>query len=462
MGGGASRWRRAAQKIGFPCTFLVGEAPPHQNSSPILASAFPKSSASLERTHGEEYCGFQAKQNLCTICLEPVIFNEDGSSCNQSKVFTAQCSHSFHLTCIVSNIRHGNMTCPICRTHWSHLPRHLLFASRALPPLDSSSSDPVLRILDDSIATSRVNRRFSLRSTRYNDDDPTEPNSTSLTRLLLSFIGPSTHSPSSLLLRLAPQSPIDLVLVATPNGSHLRLLKQAIALAVFSLRPTDRLALVTCSPAAATRAFALHRMSSHGKRTALQVIDRLSYIGEVDPTEGLRKAARILEDRAHRNPVSCILHLSDSPIARVVDQQVHCFHVGFGFGASSGFVMHEFEEFLARVIGEEIRDVHLRIGKEGKEVRIDDLRCGEERRIPIDLSWESEFIYVSYEYKECGGKEIMVTGEMVLEIGEKGEGRYEEEMSNGVGPRRSCAERWDYLDPFMARRWAKHLHGYKA
>lgn len=125
--------------------------------------------------------------------------------------------------------------------------------------------------------------------------------------------------------------------------------------------------------------------------------------------------------------------------------------------------MHEFEEFLARVIGEEIRDVGLRIGKEEMEVRVDDLRSGEERRIPVDLSGEIEFVQVRYEYKEWGCKEIMVNGEMELEIGEKGEGRKEdEEMSNGVGPRRSCGERWDYLDPFMARRWAKHLHGYRA
>ncbi|XP_020579958.1 uncharacterized protein LOC110024373 [Phalaenopsis equestris] len=471
MGGGASRWRRAAQKIGFPCAFLVRDAPPHQNSTTILNSTDPKSSVMSERTDGEEHNGFPAKQSLCTICLEPLLLNEGGSSCRQSKIFTAQCSHTFHLPCIASNIRHGNTTCPICRTHWLNLPRHLLIASRPSRPLDSASADPILRILDDSIATSRVNRRFSLRSTRYDDDDPTEPNSASPTRntrLLLSFVRHSTHPPHHLLLRLAPQLPLDLVLVVTPKDAHLRRLKQAIALVVFSLRPTDRLALVTCSPIAATRAFALHRMSSHGKRAALQVIDRLSYIGEADPTEGLQKAARILEDRTHQNPNSSIMHLSDSPTEGAIEQRAHWFNIGFHLGDSSGFIMHEFEEFLARVIGEEVMDVRLTIGKEGRVVGIGDLRCGEERRIMVDLSGEMEFVHVRYEYKECGSKEVVVRGEMVVELGEKGDGGNvegeedeEEEMSSGFGPRRSCAERWDYLDPFMARRWAKHLHGFR-
>jgi hypothetical protein len=74
-------------------------------------------------------------------------------------------------------------------------------------------------------------------------------------------------------VKLTHQQATDLVLVANPNGPHLRLLKQSIALVVFSLRPIDRLAIVTYSSDAA-RAFPLRRMTSYGKRTALLVIDR--------------------------------------------------------------------------------------------------------------------------------------------------------------------------------------------
>jgi hypothetical protein len=74
-------------------------------------------------------------------------------------------------------------------------------------------------------------------------------------------------------VKLTHQQATDLVLVASPNGPHLRLLKQPIALVVFSFRPIDRLAIVTYSSDAA-HAFPLRRMTSYGKRTALLVIDR--------------------------------------------------------------------------------------------------------------------------------------------------------------------------------------------
>jgi hypothetical protein len=85
-----------------------------------------------------------------------------------------------------------------------------------------------------------------------------------------------------------------------------------MALVVFSLRPFDRLTIVTYSSAAA-RAFPLRRMTSYRKRTALQVIDRLFYMGQADPFEGLKKGIKILEDHVHKNPQSSILHLFDSP-----------------------------------------------------------------------------------------------------------------------------------------------------
>ncbi|KAG0464401.1 hypothetical protein HPP92_020470 [Vanilla planifolia] len=443
MGGGASSlYSSVADKIRFPCaSFADGDHPSRQTPSTILNSLAPGSLEIEGRGQVKENSNLSAK-NLCTICLEPLGISADRREI--SEIFTANCSHSFHLVCIASNVRHA--------VHFS---------------------DPILRILDDSIATSRVNRRSSLRLARYDDDDPTDPHAFSSIlchhRLHLSlsqpFVGPSLPASASLFVRLAPQPPTDLVLVATPNGSHLRLLKQAIALAVFSLRPMDRLALVTCSPTVATRAFALRRMSSHGKRMALQVIDRLFHLGEAHPGEGIEKAFRILEDRTHRNPISCVLHLSDSPVPRAEEQQspfkVHFFHVGFGFGGSSGFVMHEFEEFLARVLGGEVNDVQLRIGEERSVVRLEDLRCYEERRIPVEVPCNSKFVYISYSYKEGLHQERVVTGDAVVAYGEKGDNCSEDgDWNSRVCPRRrSCAERWDYLDPFMARRWAKHLHG---
>ncbi|OVA19700.1 zinc finger protein [Macleaya cordata] len=571
--GVAWKLRKAVRKIRLPCGSFSGthadvvvddddyhNPVSHKNiwNSTVVSANQETIAAAL----GEETQSSGAIKNLCAICLEPLSYST-GSSPGQA-IFTAQCSHAFHFTCISSNVRHGSVTCPICRAHWSQLPRTLYTHSSSSSSSSScqqllpnncnnnqiQTDDPILRILDESIATFRVHRRSSLRSARYDDDDPIEPDHTTPNhpRLHLTLVPctavplgchghpnfpppcshpslqamgggpttsyhhhscelstpphhhyttsssyslspentspttrnspyhhhhhhhlcfPNTSSRAYLSVKLAHQQATDIVLVASPNGPHLRLLKQSMALVVFSLRSVDRLAIVTYS-SAATRAFPLRRMTSHGKRTALQVIDRLFYMGEADPAAGLKKGIKILEDRIHRNPQSCILHLSDSPTRSYVDHDmgvpipIHRFHVGFGFGTSYGFVMHEFEEFLTRLLGGVIRDTQLMIGEDGGIARLGELRGGEERRIPLELD-ESGFVRVGYSYIEGGVEEYIRTGEIVVSLGEKREvgdgGEAERRDMSVIAARPSSAESWNYHDPYMTRRWAKHLHG---
>lgn len=424
------------------------------------------------------------QQILCAICLEPL------SHCDEAK-FTGQCSHSFHFSCIASNVRHGSVTCPICRSHWTHLP------CTSFPHLSGRQlDDPVFRILDDSIATFRFHRFSFLRSARYDDDDPIHPtHSTSYPRLDFSLI-PLTVAPNllsypccfqSLHLRhdchclctslckrnaylsvkLTNLQPIDLVLVVSPGGPHLRLLKQAMILVTLSLRPVDRLAIVTYSCVAA-RVFALRRMTSCGKQAALRVIDRLLYMGQTDPCQGILKGIKVLKDRAYKNPRCSILHISSSPIRRSyypnsvmrMGVMVHRFHVGFG--------MNKLEEVVEKVLGGVARDIQLRIGmEEGKIVRIGELRGGEEREVLVDLGVHDNFrlcySYVEGDTDEC----IRIRGETTLRFGDK-EGIKETDGFEAAGGgdmntisvvRRSIGtETWDYYDPFMARRWAKRLH----
>ncbi|KAE8689810.1 putative snRNA-activating protein complex subunit [Hibiscus syriacus] len=498
--------------------------PPPMSVSPLKPkSKLEPESAGIEAEFTTNHKDVTSR-NICAICLEALSYSS-GSSPGQA-IFTAQCSHAFHFSCISSNVRHGSITCPICRAHWTQLPRHVN------PPacsLSCNQNDPVFRILDDSIATFRVHRRSFLRSASYDDDDPIEPVDTqNHPRIDLALIPlqptvlthpcyfrhqPSSHSslqmqgighisnhhhhhfsssssstlqlqppsgqipcnmcsspncrPAYLSIKFAHPQAMDMVLFASPNGPHLRLLKQSMALVVFSLRPINRLAIVTYSSASA-RVFPLRRMTSYGKRTALQVIDRLFYMGQADPVEGLKKGIKILEDRAHKNPQSCILHLSDSPTRsyHAMNLQfpipIHRFHVGFGFGTSNGFVMHEFEEFLTQLLGGVVREVQLRIGEEGRIIRLGDLRGGEERRILMDLG-ECLHVCVGYSYIEGGSDECIKTGETMVSVEDK---RETDDSSRGsgisiVGGRTSSVENWDYHDPYMARRWAKHLHGYR-
>ncbi|KAI3921722.1 hypothetical protein MKX01_005411 [Papaver californicum] len=571
--GVALTFRKVVRKIRLPCGATGGDLDDdhptalHKNiSNSKQKSVYAKEENLSSSLTEEETQSSSAIKSLCAICLEPLSCNNNcsssstGSSPGQA-IFTAQCSHAFHFTCISSNVRHGSVTCPICRAHWSQLPRTLYTHSSSssscsqqlLPNTCNSNQiqadDPILRILDESIATFRVHRRSSLRSARYDDDDPVEPPDHTMPppnhpRLHLTLVPCTGHphsnfpplscphpslqgtttpssyhqyacelstpphhhfcssfplspentmSPSTrnnnpyhhlsfgnshttrayLSVKLAHQQPTDIVLVASPNGPHLRLLKQSMALVVFSLRSVDRLAIVTYS-SAATRAFPLRRMTSHGKRTALQVIDRLFYMGEADPGAGLKKAIKILEDRIHKNPESCILHLSDSPtrsyighdmdVAIPIPTPIHRFHVGFGFGTSYGFVMHEFEEFLTRLLGGVIRETQLMIGEDGGIARLGELRGGEERRIPLELG-ENGFVRVGYSYIEGGVEEYIRTGEIVVstcekrEISDGGEAGGRRDMSIISAARTSSAESWNYHDPYMTRRWAKHLHG---
>ncbi|CAI9087082.1 OLC1v1021062C4 [Oldenlandia corymbosa var. corymbosa] len=446
--------------------------------------------------------------NVCAICLDSLDYNSGGSGPTPA-IFTAQCSHSFHFSCISSNVRHGSLTCPICRAYWTQLPRTL---NSRYSLHTTHSDDPILQILDNSIATFRVHRRSFLLSARYDDDDPlvltTRPSISHHHRLRISLLPlrptihlcqppqktllppPPHHLPSSgggghghrrhsdtatayLCVKLELQPPTDLVLVASPNGPHLRLLKQAMALVILSLRPEDRLAIVAYSSAAA-RLFPLKRMTSCGKRTAIQLIDRLFHTGFADPSVGLKKGFKVLNDRVYRNPESCILHLTDSPtwsyshhnnnlgtVMGEVNVKIHRFHVGFGFGGSHGYVMHEFEKFLAGMLGGAIRDIQLKM-KDGRIIRLRELRGGEERRFPLLLEKSAAGYYcVEYSYIESGGGTEddcnCKTGEMLVGIGADQRERYH----GGLERRTSSAETWEYHDSFMARRWAKHLHGNK-
>ncbi|KAJ7946484.1 Zinc finger, RING-type [Quillaja saponaria] len=554
MGGGrerkgTSKLREAARKVAAAAAYACGSFsrrkvlvdPVNIDSSSSLSAMITGSSAVSPSTTSKNgpgeviegtYCSTTTKnnnndlptKNLCAICLDPLSYNSSKGSSPGQAIFTAQCSHAFHFACISSNVRHGSVTCPICRALWTQLPRNLNNQNCG-SSLSCNHSDPILRILDDSIATFRVHRRSFLRSARYDDDDPIEPDQTpEYSRLSLSLVpippsAPASFHPSLqvsrhascpchppfhplisgsssvsqsptrqtpylmcpssnrayLSVKLAREQAIDLVLVASPNGPHLRLLKQSMALVVFSLRHIDRLAIVTYSSAAA-RIFPLRRMTSYGKRSALQVIDRLFYMGQADPMEGLKKGIKILDDRMHKNPQSCILHLSDNPTRpyhaismEMPTTPIHRFHVGFGFGTSNGFVMHEFEEFLASLLGGVVQELQLRIGGTGDEVsssrviRFGELKGGEERRILLDLG-DCEHISVGYSYIEGEVDEcVRRTGETWVSVGDhKGsstEAADERDMS--IGSRTSSVESWDFHDPYMARRWAKHLHGYR-
>ncbi|KAM0928702.1 hypothetical protein ACQ4PT_002644 [Festuca glaucescens] len=111
-----------------------------------------------------------------------------------------------------------------------------------------------------------------------------------------------------------PRAPLDLVTVLDVSGSmsghKLALLKQAMRFVIDNLGPDDRLSVVSFS-SGARRVTRLVRMTDAGKALSVSAVDSLVAGGGTNIAEGLRTAARVLDDRRHRNAVSSVVLLSD-------------------------------------------------------------------------------------------------------------------------------------------------------
>lgn len=94
------------------------------------------------------------------------------------------------------------------------------------------------------------------------------------------------------------------------SGTKLALLKRAMGFVIQNLGPNDRLSVIAFS-STARRLFPLRRMSENGRQQALQSVNSLIASGGTNIAEGLRKGAKIMEDRREKNPVSSIILLSD-------------------------------------------------------------------------------------------------------------------------------------------------------
>ncbi|CAL5209206.1 unnamed protein product [Lathyrus oleraceus] len=111
-----------------------------------------------------------------------------------------------------------------------------------------------------------------------------------------------------------PRAPVDLVTVLDVSGSmagtKLALLKRAMGFVIQNLGTNDRLSVIAFS-STARRLFPLCKMTDSGRQQALQAVNSLVANGGTNIAEGLRKGAKIMEDRKEKNPVANIILLSD-------------------------------------------------------------------------------------------------------------------------------------------------------
>ncbi|CAF1922098.1 hypothetical protein Bca4012_053269 [Brassica carinata] len=292
----------------------------------------------------------QSNSNRCGICLQRV----HSDQINSTAIFTAECSHSFHLSCAV---RLQDKRCPFCSTAWSHAPRKD-------PPSANFGSDPIRKPGIREIKTGK-----SLRV--YNDDEPLAYSPVSLARFNTilesdenddveeddefpgffpdSSITPAASISGNLEVQLLPESAvvetgkkiethvavmkvkaspmkdavrarrpsIDLVAVLdlSGGGANLQTVKHAMRLVISLLREMDRLSIVVFSTGS-KRLMPLRRMTARGRGSARRIVDSLGGVeatggGGMSVSDALKKAVKVVEDRRERNPTASVLVLSD-------------------------------------------------------------------------------------------------------------------------------------------------------
>ncbi|CAM6050085.1 unnamed protein product [Sphagnum compactum] len=351
--------------------------------SPLRPMRSP-SHVSVKRT------SMRLSRSKCAICLEAM---KPGLG---QALFTAECSHCFHFSCISSNVRHGNLVCPVCRAKWKEVPwqapseirkvnqggdaarshhRTPRQSPQRLPhrsphpnargvrrtsppepsmfdddePLGEGTSQPDAcndlsevggksqesKGLDNvkvvsypevgAVAYSEIRDGFTVlvhlkapcASRRPRNGGSSSPWALSPLREGMKGRDISLESPSPSPPHVSGpgfRAPLDLVTVLDVSGSmagtKLVLLKRAMGFVIRNLTPVDRLSVVVFS-STAKRLFPLRRMVQDGRQSALRAIEALVSTGGTNIAEGLRKGAKVLEDRQMHNPVASIMLLSD-------------------------------------------------------------------------------------------------------------------------------------------------------
>ncbi|XP_026448819.1 E3 ubiquitin-protein ligase WAV3-like [Papaver somniferum] len=271
---------------------------------------------------------------ICTLCNDALIAG-DGNA-----IFTAECTDSFHFSCITSYVKLGSQTCPTCIAEWKDIP--------SFGPASNPTGGLTPAPLQPRIPKRRINTRVitsqvpSSEPLVFNDDDPLDFQSSfsSNNISIIRSIDIKTHTEFPAVPRSVSQenfhilvnlksnvteidqvnsditcrAPIDLVTVLDISGSmtgtKIQLLKRAMGFVIENLGPSDRLSVISFSYNA-HRLFPLLLMTDSGKQYALQAVNSLVAGGGTNIVEGLKKGSKVIEDRGHRNPVYSIMLLSD-------------------------------------------------------------------------------------------------------------------------------------------------------
>ncbi|KAF8780057.1 hypothetical protein HU200_001708 [Digitaria exilis] len=343
----AAAWGRAKRALATSlCISIparqraIEDAPPETGPASSVAEEKTESSSASSMRRLTSF-GSRTSQKTCSICLGGM------RSGTGQALFTAECSHKFHFHCISSNVKHGNLICPICRAEWKEIPgaqpADASYGRARVSPLNWPQDEghmAVVRRLPHTYSGSLQEHLPFFRTPEegiFNDDEHIDLQSDTADEhnAVTGSVEIKTYSefPAiqqsvaldvfSILIHLkAPKSshsvhsraPLDLVTVLDVSGSmagtKLALLKHAMNFVIQTLGPNDRLCVIAFS-STARRLFPLRRMTSTGKQRALQDVSSLVASGGTNIADGLRRGAKVIQDRQLKNPVCSIILLSD-------------------------------------------------------------------------------------------------------------------------------------------------------
>ncbi|XP_020592353.1 uncharacterized protein LOC110032909 [Phalaenopsis equestris] len=312
-----------------------------------LLSLMPISSTPTSSCLRLSKSGSRSYKKTCAICLESM-------KAGHGALFTGECSHAFHFNCIASNVKFGNCVCPICRAKWKEIPflgpplSDLPHMRARVNPAHWPQEDGTITLLRRLPRTDLSNRQHQLSSLLtisepnvYDDDEPVGfqsevpehgltgtidvkayPEYSAIPKMaseesfsiLIHLKAPCGNQNASLIANHPSRAPIDLVTVLDISGSmagtKLALLKRAMGFVIQNLGPSDRLSVIAFS-STARRLLPLRRMTESGRQHVLQAVNSLVSSGGTNIAEGLRKGAKVIEERKEKNSVCSIILLSD-------------------------------------------------------------------------------------------------------------------------------------------------------
>lgn len=328
------------------------------NSSLSSHTSTPPTSAALSRNwqllKSPNRPITSSSEKTCSICLGSLEAGEGHA------IFTAECLHSFHFHCITTNVKHDNHICPVCRTNWKEIPfqsphprdvgpapalvdlsqsNALMTLTHRLPPHSSRHviqvTEPAVFDDDECLSPPDHDERTSSNPSTASSsavktiDIITYPEVSSIQRnkslddfsVLIhlkaatnNVLRDSGRNDDVPFVSHPSRTPVDLVTVLDISGSmlgsKLALLKRAMGFVIQNLSSNDRLSVIAFS-STARRLFPLLRMTENGRQQALQAVNSLKAIGGTNIAEGLRKGAKVMEERRVKNPVASIVLLSD-------------------------------------------------------------------------------------------------------------------------------------------------------